>query len=175
LKSRHHLKSIFDIEIKIIDKKFPILQWKLNQEKLTNYCDTYLGKTIYFTNLNDISAKEIIETYAFQNEIEQVFKISKNRNTGCWWPKYHWTDQKIKVHAFYCYLSLPLKSLLQKELETLGIKHDIQNIIEELHEIYEIKDIFVNKKGKNFSRRRSSKLNSLQKKIYTHFKLKKYF
>ena len=31
-------------------------------------------------------------------------------------PSFHWTDQKIRVHAFYCVLALTMVSLLQRHL-----------------------------------------------------------
>ncbi len=36
---------------------------------------------------------------------------------------FHWTDSKIRVHAFYCVLALTLTSLLQRTLHQKG--HDL--------------------------------------------------
>jgi len=32
-----------------------------------------------------------------------MFRISKSRASGLWWPAYHWTESKLLVHALYCF------------------------------------------------------------------------
>ncbi len=36
-------------------------------------------------------------------------------------PTFHWTDQKLRVHAFYCVLALLLLNLLRRKLAKAGI------------------------------------------------------
>ena len=55
-----------------------------------------------------------------------------------WYPMFHWTDQKIRVHAFYCVLALMLSSLLQRELAQKNIFMSIPSIMESLNDIQEI-------------------------------------
>ena len=45
----------------------------------------------------------------------------KNPHLVSWRPLPHWTDQKIRVHAFYCVLALLLSSLLRRTLAQKGI------------------------------------------------------
>lgn len=174
-KNRRGLKKLFNVEISTKNNKFPIIKWTLEKRTLKKYCRTNFGKTIYFSNLMKMSSEEIIETYSYSHQVEEAFKISKNRNHGCWWPKFHFTDQKIKVHAFYCYISLLLISLLELEAARKRIKIDIHSIIDELHSIYEIVDTFKNHNGKSFTFRRHSSLNKVQKTLYHHFDLDSYF
>jgi len=68
------------------------------------------------TTRNTWSSKEIIETYLDQYAIESIFKDTKNPHHFAIHPQYHWTDQKVRVHTFYCLLGLLLTSLLKKEL-----------------------------------------------------------
>lgn len=173
-KNRTYLKKIIKVEV-LEEDNFPILRWDVDPNNLKEYIQTYLGKTIYFTNDLELSGDEIVQTYSYQFQIEKLFKISKDRKAGCWWPKYHFTDQKIKVHAFYCYISLLLVSLLELELDKIKIKHNINNIIEELSDIHEIVDEYKNNNKKSIIVRRHSKLNTLQKKIFDYFNLKCYF
>jgi transposase len=171
---RSYLKSLIKFEVNEIDG-FPELTWEINQDDIEKYAEIHFGKTIYFSNNEHLSAKEIIETYSYQHRIEKLFKISKNRRGGCWWPKYHWTNQKIKVHAFYCYLALLLLSLLQLEASKLKINVESHNIISQLSKIYEITDHYKNKKYQHISNKRHSTLNAVQKKLFKHFDLKSYF
>jgi transposase len=55
-----------------------------------------------------------------------------------WSPMYHWTDDKIQVHAFYCVLALTMVSLLRKILYKAGVDISIPAMLEELSGIYEV-------------------------------------
>ena len=169
LKNRSCLKKIFKIEVKKEQDKYPVLKWSASKKDITKYCSTYLGKTIYFSNVLEFSSEEIIDTYAYQWQIEKMFKISKNRRGGCWWPKFHWTDQKIRVHAFYCFLSLLLLSVLEYKARRLGIAKDVHAIVEELHDIQEIKDTYVNSNGKSFTLTRHTDQSKLQSILFKYF------
>ncbi|MDI6777034.1 MAG: hypothetical protein QMD03_07325, partial [Syntrophales bacterium] len=54
-------------------------------------------------------------------EVEEAFRRMKDRRFCSWFPMNHWTDQKIKVHAFYCVLALLFGSLLYRKAR--GEKH----------------------------------------------------
>ena len=53
-------------------------------------------------------------------------------------PVFHWTDQKLRVHAFYCILALMLSSLLQRNAAHAGIQLTIPALYEQLWEVKEI-------------------------------------
>jgi transposase len=50
-------------------------------------------------------------------------------------PIYHWTDQKIRVHAFCCVLALMLSLLLKRRLQKAGVGLSLERILEELSEV----------------------------------------
>ena len=50
-------------------------------------------------------------------------------------PGYHWTDSKIRVHAFVCVLGLLLLKLLQHVAKQNGLSMSCKVLIEELEEI----------------------------------------
>jgi len=62
LKGRTYLKEIIDYKIKR-KGKYPIIKWDINENNLTKYCDTYLGKTIYFTNRLNLS--DLLYSYPY--------------------------------------------------------------------------------------------------------------
>ena len=47
-------------------------------------------------------------------------------------PLFHWTDQKIKVHIFYCVLAYRLCCLLKKELVESGIHDSLDRILDDM-------------------------------------------
>jgi hypothetical protein len=57
-------------------------------------------------------------------------------------PAFHWTDQKLKVHAFYCTLALTIVHLIEREAHKAGIEPGSQRILRQLTEIDELTLIY---------------------------------
>ena len=79
-----------------------------------------------------------MEAYNEKYLVEEDFRFLKDRHylrfeAGC-----HWSDQKIRVHAFMCVLALLLVRLLQYRLLRAGEQLGIPLLSEELHEITEV-------------------------------------
>ena len=53
-------------------------------------------------------------------------------------PTFHWTDQKLRVHCFYCLLSLTLSSLLARKSAQANIKLSIRALYEQLTDVTEV-------------------------------------
>ena len=60
-----------------------------------------LGRTVLMTNRMEWSAEEVVAAYEAQQNVEQVFRGLKDGDWLGWGPMYHWTDSKIRIHAFY--------------------------------------------------------------------------
>ena len=57
-------------------------------------------------------------------------------------PAFHWTDQKLRVHAFYCVLALMLSALLQRKAAQENIQLTIPALYEQLSDIEEIINLY---------------------------------
>src|SRR3989454_9904333 len=97
-----------------------------------------LGKTLLFTDNEDWSDEEIVLGYRSQHHIESAFRDMKNPHFLGWSPMFHWTDSKIRVHAFYCVLALTLVSLLQRALHQLGVPMSLARMLQTLGQIQEV-------------------------------------
>jgi len=171
--SGQYMKKL--IEIKIEDKnKIPTLEYKVNNAELDELADTYLGKNIIITDNHDWSNDDIILTYRSQYVIEGAFKEMKDRKTGSWWPMYHWTDQKIKVHGLYCSLSLLIRALIMKAVKEAELEMSMNKLHRELSGIREILNIFSAGKKKESRHSVVSKMNEVQKKLFDTFEMNKY-
>jgi len=53
-------------------------------------------------------------------------------------PTFHWTDQKLRVHAFYCVLVLLLLNLLRRKLAKAGIPLSVVKMMDTLTDIHEV-------------------------------------
>ncbi|PYT77551.1 MAG: hypothetical protein DMG40_23085 [Acidobacteria bacterium] len=65
-----------------------------------------------------------------------------------WEPMYHWTDQKIRVHALYCVMALTLAGLLQREAHRAGLELSLEAIGRELSSICEVINLYAPISGK---------------------------
>ena len=73
-----------------------------------------LTSTVLVTNRDDWSAAEVVAAYGQQQHVERVFRGLKGGGLVGWSPACHWTDSKLKVHAFYCMLGVSLLHYLHR-------------------------------------------------------------
>lgn len=123
------------------------LTYAWDHEAMARHEARVFGKTILFTDQSGWSNEQIILAYRGQSKIEEAFKKMKNPRFLSWDPRYHRTDQKIRVHAFYCVLALTLTSLLQRELYRQGLPMSTQTMLQELSAIQEVAHIYAEDSG----------------------------
>jgi len=147
--SAEFMDEIFDYEISALNditgnagNGIPMLNYSLNTVKLENIKTTFLGKTVLFTNRHDWTNEEIASSYRSAWHIEHAFRQMKDTDHLAVRPLFHWTDQKIKVHIFYCVLAYRLCCLLKKELLAKGINDSINQIFEQLHSLKYVVSVF---------------------------------
>ncbi len=79
-----------------------------------------------------------MKAYNVKYLVEENFRFLKDRHYLRFEPVYHWTDQKIRVHAFMCVLALLVVRLLQYRLWRAGVPLSIPLLLEELDDITEV-------------------------------------
>ena len=79
------------------------------------------------TNLTEINAKEILNTYRGLWQVEQTFRIAKSNLEIR--PVYHYNTDRIRAHFLICYMSLALIRYVEFEL----IKNNLHYPIDKLH------------------------------------------
>ena len=85
-----------------------------------------------FTDNHQWTTEEIILAYRSQHHVEAAFRTMKNPYLVGWQPLYHWTDQKIRVHAPYCVMALTLAGLLHREARRAGLELSLEALCREL-------------------------------------------
>ena len=86
--------------------------------------------------------QQTIATYRSLTQIEEVFKNMKNVDFLRWQPAYRWTEQKLKVHGFYCVLAFLLATLARKLACQAGLELTLPALLEELTAIREVAVIY---------------------------------
>lgn len=112
IRGHQYLRSLLCYEI-TRDGKGPIRirlwsDWQEYQRLITRY----FGLRILITDRAEWSTAQIIEAYRGQSKVEAAFRDLKDRHMLSTRPQFHWTDQKLHVHAFMCVTAYLLITLL---------------------------------------------------------------
>ena len=145
--SRPYMKSIIRYTVQKDSHDIPQLAYDIDHDVMNQLSDTYLGKNIIITDRAQWNDDQIILAYRSQFHIENVFKSMKDRDIGSWWPLYHWTDQKINVHSFYCTIAVLLKALAHRRVQEAGIDISMKRLLAELDDIKEVVVLYPRKRG----------------------------
>ena len=175
---RQYMKDV--ISIKYCERnKITIIDYTIDTQALHRISDTYLGKKIIFTDNHHWDMADIIVAYNSQYVIEHAFREIKNRKNSSWWPMYHYTNQKIKVHGLYCTITLLLRSLMARKVRENKINISTEQIHEKLRRIKEVVNVFEKpiegkKKTKTTKNHTLTKMDNIQRKLYEIFKISDY-
>jgi transposase len=169
-----HIKTVLRVQVQ--DGDVPALSFETDQAALLRLIDKQLGKTILFTDNDDWTNEEIVLGYRSQHHIEDSFRQMKHPHYLGWQPMYHWTDSKIRVHAFTCVLALTLSSLLQRTLHQKGMDLSLPRMFELLGGIRETLVIYPKTQGQHHPSvaRALSTLSPEQKQLLTILELDRY-
>ena len=111
------------------------LQFDFDHNALQRLLAHRLGRTVLLTNRLDWTAEQVVAGYCGQQQIEQVFRGLKDGEWLEWGPTYHWTDQKIRVHAFYCMLGISLLQYIRKQAQAAWPGLSLEQLLEQLQQI----------------------------------------
>ena len=82
------------------------------------------------------STAQIIEAYRGQSKVEAAFRDLKDPRMFSTRPQFHWTDQKLHVHAFMCVTAYLLVTLLHRHAtQKSAFEGSSRRLIEELPEV----------------------------------------
>jgi len=111
------------------------LQFDFNSSALPQLLNQRLGRTVLLTNRMDWSAEQVVAGYSGQQQIERVFRGLKQGDWLGWDPMYHWTDRKIRIHAFYCLLGISLLHYVHRQAQAAWANLSVEQLLAELEQI----------------------------------------
>jgi transposase len=74
----------------------------------------YFGLRVLITDRAEWTTAQIIQAYRGQSKVEAAFRDLKDPRMLATRPQFHWTDQKLHVHAFICVMAYLLITLLHR-------------------------------------------------------------
>ena len=111
------------------------LQFDFNTAAWQHLLTHRLGRTVLLTNRMDWTAEQVAAGYSGQQSIERVFRGLKDGEWLGWGPMHHWTDRKIRIHAFYCMLGISLLQYVHKQAQVAWAGISVEQLLEELRQI----------------------------------------
>ena len=90
-------------------------------------------------------------------------------------PMHHWTDSKIRVHAFYCVLALTIAHLMRRQAETAGLHLSVRELLATLAGIEETVLLYHDGgKGRPRARRMLTDMSHTQQQLADLFNIEGY-
>lgn len=132
------------------------------------------GKRILFTDHDDWPVADVVAAYRSQAVVENDFRQMKDQQVVSFSPMFHWTDQKIRVHAFYCVVALAAARLMTREAANAGIEMSVRELLASLAAIQETVLLFPSTGGRPKARRILTETNPTQQHLYDLFGLAAY-
>jgi transposase len=144
---RQYLQDVIALSIEADTDQLPRLHYRIDADAVQKLSETHLGKTILITDREAWDDARIIRAYRSQFLIEDVFKQSKDRTLGTWWPQHHWTDSKIHVHGLYCTIAVLLRGLAWRRAQQAGMALSMKRFLAELDDIREVINVSPRRRG----------------------------
>ena len=132
--SGQFLEELLHYEIQQRDGHWQ-LQYDFNSGVWQRLLTHRLGRTVLLTNRMDWTAEQVAAGYSGQQSIERVFRGLQDGDWLGWGPMHHWTDRKIRIHAFYCMLGISLLQYVHRQAQPAWDGISVEQLIEELQQI----------------------------------------
>jgi transposase len=147
------------------------LTWHADGQARQALEDEYFGKRILFTDRDDWPAAEVIAAYRSQADAEAGFRQLKDPRVVSFSPMFHWTEQKIRVHAFYCILALTIAHLMRRQAARAGLGMSVRELLHTLAGIQETVMIYPSAGGRPKARRMLTDRDPAQQQLFEIFNL----
>ena len=108
------------------------LSWRIDGWARRRLEQRLFGKRILFTNRDDWPVADVVAAYRSQSEAEASFRQLKDPHVVSFSPMHHWTEQKIRVHVFYCVLALAVAHLMRRTADQAGLHMSVRELLAEL-------------------------------------------
>lgn len=127
-----HLREILDVRVHGSGKTLT-LAYTVDHAALDRLEREWFGRLVLMTDQHDWTTPEIIDAYRGQSVVEGVFRTLKDPLRLALRPQYHWTDQKLHVHAFLCVVAYLLATLVHHTaVRDADYEGSIDTLFEEL-------------------------------------------
>jgi transposase len=150
------------------------LSWHIDDQARQALETEIFGKRILFTDRDDWPITDVVAAYRSQADAEAGFRQLKDRHVVSFSPMFHWTEQKIRVHVFYCVLALATAHLMRRQAAQAGLGMSVRELLQTLAGIQETVLIYPSTGGRPRARRILTDRDPAQQHLFDLFGLSAY-
>jgi transposase len=151
------------------------LSFRTNTRARARLQERVFGKRILFTNRDTWPVADVVAAYRSQSDAEFGFRQLKDPHVVSFSPMHHWTDQKIRVHVFYCVLALAVAHLMRRQAAHAGLHLSVRELLEHLAGIGETVLLHHNGgKGRPRAQRILTDMTDAQRRLFDLYGLDRY-
>lgn len=152
------------------------LSYRSDDKARTALEEELFGKRILFSDKTPEQATtaRIVADYRSQEVVEGDFRQMKDPSVVSFSPMFHFTETKIRVHAFYCVLALMVAKLMVREADQAGIHMSVRALLASLTGIQETVLLYQGERGRPRARRMLTDQDTTQRRLYDLFGLHNY-
>jgi len=150
------------------------LHWRTDPAARRRLAREVFGKRLLFTDREDWPLAEVVAAYRSQADVEAGFRQLKDPRVVSFSPMFHWTDQKIRVHVFYCVLALAVAHLLRRQAAQAGLHLSVRELLGTLSGIQETVLLYQGQRGRPRARHILTEMDPTQQRLHDLFGLDAY-
>jgi transposase len=109
---RQYLRTVARYEVQTNERGGAQVRSWSDLEEYRRLLQHYFGLRVLITDRSEWTTAQIVEAYRGQSRVEAAFRDLKDPGMLSTRPQFHWTDQKLHVHAFMCVTGYLLVRLL---------------------------------------------------------------
>jgi transposase len=152
------------------------LSFRIDDKARAALQEELFGKRILFSDKTSEQASTagVVADYRSQEAVEGDFRQMKDPKVVSFSPMFHFTESKIRVHAFYCVLALMVARLMVREADRVGMHMSVRALLSSLAGIEETVLLYQGERGRPRARRMLTEQDTTQHRLYDLFGLKDY-
>ena len=136
MRRRQYFRRLLDYRVEEDEQGVVRVRVWSDWEEYRRLATGYFGLRVLITDRAEWSTAQIIETYRGQSQAEAAFRDLKDPHMLSTRPQFHWTDQKLHVHAFLCVTAYLLVTLLHRRaVQNAGFQGSARKLLQELSEV----------------------------------------
>jgi transposase len=133
---RQYLRTVVRYEVQSNEQGVTQVRSWSDLEEYRRLLRHYFGLRVLITDRSEWTTAQIVEAYRGQSRVEAAFRDLKDPGMLSTRPQFHWTDQKLHVHAFMCVTAYLLVRLLWwRARRDAGFEGSARNLLAQLARI----------------------------------------
>lgn len=133
---RQYLRTVVRYEVRSNEQGTTQVRCWSDLDEYRRLTGHYFGLRVLITDRSEWTTAQIVEAYRGQSRVEAAFRDLKDPGMLATRPQFHWTDQKLQVHAFMCVTAYMLVRLLWwRARRDAGFTGSARNLLAQLARI----------------------------------------